>query len=121
MKFHPATIYSITSGRLFCGMDDLQRILEHVTGRAVFTHMIPDAMRFASPILRESFPEIALQEHPTACDDKAKMVREFSAALAEKFGDEIEVDGPDDVEGKWSHEEAQASYFSIFRKPKEGT
>lgn len=119
MKFHPATIYSVTSGRLFCGMDDLQRILERVTGRAVFTHMIPDAMRFASPILRESFPEIALQERPTTYDDPAAMVREFSARLAEKFGSEIEVDGPDDVDDKWPHEEAQASYFSIFGSPKE--
>ena len=119
MKFHPATICSVTSGRLFCGMDDLQRILEHVTGRAVFTHMIPDAMRFASPILRESFPEIALQERPATCDDRAKMVREFSAALAEKFGDEIEVDGPDDEDDKWSYEEAQASYFSIYGDPKD--
>jgi len=43
---------------------DVYKILNHVTGDNLFTHALPRAFRFASPIIKALYPELESAEKP---------------------------------------------------------
>lgn len=55
-------VLSITSGRLVCDMDDVYEILNFITGDNLYTHVLPRAARFAGPLIKEQYPDLAIAE-----------------------------------------------------------
>lgn len=61
-EFTLAQVLSITTGRLLCSMGEVYEILNHITGDNLYTHVLPRASRFASPILIDAFPCLDLSK-----------------------------------------------------------
>lgn len=57
-RFTLAQVLSITTGRLCCDMDGVYKILNHITGDELYTHVLPRAAKFAGPLLLSEFPEV---------------------------------------------------------------
>lgn len=53
-------VLTVTTTRLVCDIDDLYKILSHITGDSIYTHQIPRALRFAGPLLIAAHPELAV-------------------------------------------------------------
>lgn len=62
--FPLAVVLTATTGRLLCKMDDVYEILNHVTGDNLFTHVLPRAFKFASPLIKAEHPNLAAAETP---------------------------------------------------------
>lgn len=45
-------------------MGGVYEILNHVTGDNLFTHVLPRAFRFASPLIKAQYPELEAAEKP---------------------------------------------------------
>lgn len=59
-------VLSVATDYLFCDVGGLYKILNHITGDNLYTHMLPRALSFAAPRLKERFPELAaidIEEH----------------------------------------------------------
>lgn len=57
-------VLTVTTGILLTNIDELYRILDHLTGEQLFTHQLPRAADFARPLLFEKFPELEAIEVP---------------------------------------------------------
>lgn len=57
-KFPLAHILSITTGRLMCEIGGVYEILNFITGDNLYTHTLPRASKFASPLILELHPEL---------------------------------------------------------------
>lgn len=58
-------------------MDDVYKILNHVTGDNLFTHALPRASRFAGPKIEELFPVLKVCREPEALDRLTEGLRPF--------------------------------------------
>lgn len=56
--FSVCAVYSVATSALCCPIGDLYDILNHLTGDNLFTHALPRAARFASPLVRAMFPAL---------------------------------------------------------------
>ena len=65
MKTFPlGAVLSVTTGRLLCDIGVVYEILNHVTGDSLFTHVLPRACRFASPLIKAQYPELDRASKP---------------------------------------------------------
>jgi hypothetical protein len=55
-------VLSASTGRLLCPIGGVYEILNHITGDNLFTHALPRAFKFASPLLKAHFPELEIAE-----------------------------------------------------------
>lgn len=65
-QFTIGQILSITTGRLCCEMGGVYEILNFITGDNLYTHVLPRAMRFAEPLLKEEHPELFITDEQDA-------------------------------------------------------
>lgn len=63
MNFPLSVVLSATTGRLLCSIDQVYKILNQVTGDNLFTHVLPRAFKFASPLIKQQYPELAKADH----------------------------------------------------------
>lgn len=80
-QFDLATVLSVTTGRLLCDMDNVYAILNHITGDNLFTHALPRASRFASPLILAKYPELDAAGSP---EQLAKLDELLADARAHK-------------------------------------
>jgi len=76
MNFNIGTVVSAMSGRLFCDIGDLYKILSFMTGDEIYTHQIPRAIPPCKIELNKQFPSLAIEKIPefnTAGDMKCQI------------------------------------------------
>jgi len=56
--FDLAAILTVTTGKLFTGMNNLYDILNYLTGESLFTHQIPEALQKASRYVLNIYPQL---------------------------------------------------------------
>ncbi len=77
MKVTLLELFSIVDGRLSTKMDDVYRILAHLTGYALFTHQLPSAM----DIVKENKPQWFFEAEKEINGIKAKIGNDFKALV----------------------------------------
>lgn len=87
-------VLTVTTGILLTTIDELYRILDHLTGDQLFTHQLPRAAEFAKPLLFEKYPELETIQIPQLSsqeevDDFLDMLKEDGIA-AEYELDQLE-------------------------------
>lgn len=89
-SFHLGDVLSITTGRLLSpeGMAGVYRILNHMTGRELYTHQLPRAADACAPVLLERFPQLADIELPEITPEN---LDQALGNLAGRFGESFEV------------------------------
>lgn len=89
-QFHPADIYSVTSGILLSplGIQGVVDFLSHLTGKHLHNDQIENALNLTAPLLRGAYPEIA-QESLAGGRPSEKLA--FREHLEEHHGAAIEV------------------------------
>lgn len=90
MVFDIPTILSITHEKLLTDIGNVYKILNHMTGDSLYTHVLPRAGRACTPELLRQFPEL------TAWDGHSKKVstenvHEYIAKALAMFGEERDV------------------------------
>jgi hypothetical protein len=61
-------VLSAMTGRLLCDIGGVYQVLNHITGDNLYTHVLPRACKFASPILKAHFPELQVAEDASQQD-----------------------------------------------------
>lgn len=88
-KFPVSVILSVTTGRLFCDMSELYRVLEAATGSPMMTHVLPRAGEFATPKLLAQYPHLAQIELPKldglSSADKALLIKGWAFQVDQKY------------------------------------
>lgn len=51
-------VLSITTGKLFCPMSGIYKILNHLTGESLYTHQLSRAIESCRPYVLEMFPAL---------------------------------------------------------------
>lgn len=88
MKFSTLTIISISTGKKLGKIEDAYKIIDFMTGDAIFTHQIPRAGRICGEELRRQFPEIAEITPDQITPENAENI---SGKIVARFGFELDV------------------------------
>lgn len=59
MKFDLETVLSVTTGKLFCSIENVYKILNYMTGDNLFTHQLPRASDECKPFIIQQYPQLA--------------------------------------------------------------
>jgi len=89
MKFKTEVIVSVVTGRLYCNIDEIYKLLNFLTDDNLFTHQLPRASYFCKPFLYSQFLwlyQINFDEYNT------KNWRGWIKDIISKVGEEFEVD-----------------------------
>ena len=91
--FHISDVLTLTTTKLVSSrhMDGVYDILQFLTGRDVYTHQVPGAMKACEPYLRSQFPSL----FPESADMKASL-DDFEKSL-DDFEKSLDVDGDDEA------------------------
>ena len=89
MKFSTLTVATVISGKMLARIDEIYKILDYMTGDAIFTHQIPRAMKTCRPELQKQFPDLAAAIDPAAINEETAAA--VSGEIVGKFGPELEV------------------------------
>lgn len=57
-RFDLGTVLSITTGTLLTPIDNIYKILNHISGRELFTHELPEVAKQVSAIILYQYPEL---------------------------------------------------------------
>mgnify|MGYP001611083412 CR=1 FL=1 len=88
MTFTLGEVLSITTGKLFCPIGVVYKILNHMTGDNLFTHQLPRAMREMQPHLLAQFPQLAaVNAEPVTTENWQAWLRDQVL----EHGDEFDV------------------------------
>jgi hypothetical protein len=88
MKFKTSEVLSGATGTLFCQMEGVQRLMNFITGDNLFTHQLPRAFKFASPILMDQFPWIKATGYEQVGTENWQA---FLSEVEAKYGAELDV------------------------------
>jgi hypothetical protein len=94
-KFHPSVVATIIVGNMlsYNRMEGVYKILNHMTGEAVFTHQIGRIMQEASPVLKKALPEftewVNESGYGLVLDEDSH--KEWLGRLTKRWGEELEV------------------------------
>jgi hypothetical protein len=84
------TIISITTGRLYSGLDKIQTALEYITNNEIYTHQIPIATDEATPYILSKYPELKGVGENEVFNNKEE-VFDFVKKQKEIFGEELSL------------------------------
>ena len=79
-SFSLAAVLNVTTGRMLTEMDDIYKLLGHMTGDSPFTHQLPRFADECKPVLYEMFPELVQVE--AKCDRLDKLINSMNSGEA---------------------------------------
>lgn len=88
MTFTLGAVLTVLSGKLLCDMDEVYRILNHMTGESLFTHQLPRAARVCEAALAQQHPDLALLDWSGVTPESW---RQWLAETVEMWGPTREV------------------------------
>ena len=120
MKFDLSVILSITTGRLLSNthVDGVYKILNHMTGDILYTHVLPRASETCRPWIFKQHPDLAniVIAEDYKFDNAAACVK-FVDDLREQYGSELEI-APLPA-GIWKSKNPIAELAEMINKNKE--
>lgn len=67
--FPTEAVLTITTTIMLTTMENVYKVLNHLSGFAVYTHQIPDLMRHYGPLLEKQFPQLVPEVGYNVRDD----------------------------------------------------
>lgn len=91
--FSLGTILSITTGVLLTDVDELYRIIDHVTGVPHYTHQLPRAAEAITPWILEQHPALGAEELrlPESCTEKVA-IEAWLSGMESVYGNDFVVE-----------------------------